>query len=63
MICYDECELNKIRESPEFKSGCEEYHKINKQVEDLKVFIDSIQLNSKYFRLSINTGGKKYKSY
>ena len=62
MICYDECDLNAIRKSPEFKSGCEEYHKINKQVEDLKVFIDSIQLNSKYFRLSINTGGKKYKN-
>ena len=65
MMCYSECELKAIRDAPEFQSECDEYNKTNTQVKDLKVFINSIKLNSKYFRLSINTGvgnRKKFKN-
>ena len=65
MMCYEESVLKEIRESPEFREDYEEYKKGDHQVNELKTFIDSIQLNSKYFRLTMNTKGgnrKKFKN-
>jgi hypothetical protein len=59
-------ELTRIRGSDEFKGDYETYCSDNSHIGELQEFVDGIQLNSKYFRLTMNTksGGyrKKHKN-
>ena len=59
-------ELTRIRGSDEYKEDYESYREGTSQIGELQEFVDSIQLNSKYFRLTMNTniGGyhKKHKN-
>ena len=59
-------ELTRIRGSDEFQKDYESYREDTSQIGELQEFVDSIQLNSKYFRLTMNTksGGyhKKHKN-
>ena len=59
-------ELTRIRASDEFTKDYEDYCEDTSQIGEFQEFVDSIQLNSKYFRLTMNTksGGyrKKHKN-
>mgnify|MGYP006142158013 FL=1 len=64
MIYYSEETINELFQSEKFLSDCEDYNRENDDLNDLKKFIDSIQLNKKYFRLEMNKkhGKKKFKN-
>jgi len=54
MICYSEEKLNEIYQDGKFLSDYDEYIKDNNDLHELNKFIDSIELNRKYFRLEMN---------
>jgi len=62
MIYYSEETINELFQSDKFLSDCEDYNHENDDLNDLKKFIDSIQLNKRYFRLEMSKKpGKKQK--
>ena len=52
---FSEKELCDIRESSEFQDEYQIYKESSKPLQELAHFVDSIKLNSKYFRLTMNT--------
>ena len=54
MIHYSEEELNTIYQNEKFISEYNDYIKDNNDLIQFKKFIDSIELNKKYFRLTMN---------
>ena len=54
MITWSEEELKEIFSSDEFNKNCKLYQDQNKELNVLKDFLNSIQLNKKYFRLTTN---------
>ena len=52
---FSEQELHDIRESSEFQEGYNKYKESSEPFHKLTCFVDSIKLNSKYFRLTMNT--------
>ena len=54
MIYYSEDRLNEIYQDVKFISEYNEYIKDNIKINSLNQFIDSIELNKKYFRLTMN---------
>ena len=65
MITYSEDMINELFESEKFLSDYTEYIKDNNDLNELKGFINSIELNKKYFRLEMNKKHgykKKYKN-
>ena len=65
MIYYSGEKLNEIYQDSKFLSDYDEFIKDNNDLNELKKFIDSIELNKKYFRLEMNKKHgyrKKYKN-
>ena len=64
MTSYSEEYLNSLYQNEEFLSDYNKFIKDNKQINEFKKFIDSIELNTKYFRLTLHKVGKnrKYKN-
>ena len=64
MIIYSEEDINNLFNNENFISEYDKYIINNKEINELKKFIDSIELNKKYFRLELNKkcGFKKYKN-
>lgn len=52
---YSESDLQAIRSSENFRESYESYKSSKQDFNDLANFCDSIKLNSKYFRLTMNT--------
>ncbi len=61
---FSEQELGEIRESSEFQEGYKEYKESSESFHELANFVDGIKLNSKYFRLTMNTRqrGRKFRN-
>ena len=62
MIIYTEEQVNALFTDPVF---CEKYNEIYRERTELtefSQFINSIELNTKYFRLAMSKGSKKYKN-
>lgn len=59
-----EKELSEIRASDEFQEGYKEYKESSESFHGLSRFVDGIKLNSKYFRLTMNTRqrGRKFRN-
>ena len=54
MNVYSEVQINELFVNDKFISDYSEYTKDNPEIDKLKTFIDSIELNRKYFRLEMN---------
>ena len=53
MIHYEETEVNRLFNDPEFLKGYEDYQEDNVELRGFRTFIDSIEFNKKYFRLAM----------
>ena len=63
MIYYSESTVNELFRSDPFKEACCEYAAANDDLIKLAEFIDTIQLNKKYFRLDMNNKNGRKKKY
>ena len=63
MIMYDESVLNDILKDPSFNQEYEIYKRDTKDLHTFCEFIDRIEFNKKYFRLSMGKQGYKKKNY
>ena len=61
MIYYSEETLNELFQDSTFQDEYEFYKQDNNEIQNLIQFLDSIELNKKYFRLSMNKSGYKKK--
>ena len=61
MIYYSEKTLNELFQDSSFQDEYEFYKQDNNEIQSLIQFLDSIELNKKYFRLSMNKSGYKKK--
>ena len=61
MIYYSEKTLNELFQDSSFQDEYEFYKQDNNEIQNLIQFLDSIELNKKYFRLSMNKSGYKKK--
>ena len=59
---YREEDVLEIFAHPEFQETYAEFKRDNADLRDFRKFVDSIGLNTKYFRLTMNKGSKRYKN-
>ena len=62
MNIYSEAQINKLFSDDKFITDYSEYINDNHEIDKLKQFIDSIELNRKYFRLEMNKKGSRKKN-